>query len=596
MPNPSASNAVDAARAHWTGLDPADLRALERKPLDLRVGFAMPERVSGTEEVPAVKVVLAILNELGADGVPVSFDGAFDAATTQAIGVRIGSQALGTSEEPRAPLVSTARRLAEAAGLVERRMGRVRVTAAGRRVAADDADALLPHLLRAWARRPLEASGRFAAAVHATWPLTVLLLRRFGERWLSAGFYATLIAELAPEAVASAPGADEEEARDAFFNVYVLDMLLSFAAFVGLVEFSTGDDPTEEPELRSTWVLDALLPLAVNQAPASDAIEDWDEPQDQPAADFDRELSAALAEHRFETKAELEAFVESFIAERNAAPVADFDGLPADAMRWLLQDPFGVNSPLVVADVPSEAPRSALLHLVLDLLEALGDAGVKATARGNLPRAYVLAALERHEAAGWGVEPYVNVRNEQDFVDLHLARLVARTAGLVTLRSGRWHATRAGRRTLERTGAAGVYAALFRAFVTKYAWNSADLYPQLGIVQASWAFSLLQLLRHGATTHDGVFYVERFLRAFPMAVVEAEDAVRYTSWQSDPRDAVQNAYELRVLERFAAFLGLAEVERGNWLEDRGRVLRVRATPALADVVAERTPRGGSGNG
>jgi hypothetical protein len=81
-------------------------------------------------------------------------------------------------------------------------------------------------------------------------------------------------------------------------------------------------------------------------------------------------------------------------------------------MHRLLHDPFGADGPLVVAEVPRGAPRSALLHLVLDLVEALGDAGLKATERGNLPRAYVLAALERYQEAGWHIEPYLRVRSE----------------------------------------------------------------------------------------------------------------------------------------------------------------------------------------
>lgn len=169
----------------------------------------------------------------------------------------------------------------------------------------------------------------------------------------------------------------------------------------------------------------------------------------------------------------------------------------------------------------------------------------------------------------------------------HLGRGVARLAGLITLRRGRWHATKALRTTFARTGAAGVYAVLFRAFVAKYAWNSADRYPELDIVQASWAYSLLQLLRHGTTWRAGAFYADRFARAFPTAVDEAEAYGAALPWYGDPEAALARVYEVRVLERFAVVLGLAEVELGRTLEDYGRVLRVRATPALAEVVAER---------
>ncbi|MFU8889369.1 MAG: hypothetical protein ACNA8N_12290 [Trueperaceae bacterium] len=592
MPNnlPSPQD-LDAERAHWTGLDPLDLRELERAPLDPRVGFDVPERVEGTEEVPAVASVLAVLAVLGDDGVPVAFDGAFGGEAVRAIGARVGSQARDARGEEDAPFVRSARRLAEAAGLIERRMGRVRLTAAGRRLAADGPETLLPLLLRAWARRPLEGSGRFAEALHATWPLTVLLLRRFGDDWLSPRFYAAVVAGLTPAAIATAPGKDDDEAHQAFFDAFVVDVVLRFAAFLGLVDLGDpedADDGNAEPTLRATWLLDALLPLSVEQAPAADALDDEDAEGEGAVSDLAGEIGDALAEREFDSDEERDAFVAGLIAERNAAPLDEFDGLSADDMWRLLQDPFGSDGPLVVADVPRAAPRSALLHLVLDLAEALGDAGLKATAKGNLPRAHALAALERYREAGWRVSPYLSVRSELDFAPLHVARLVARMAGLVTLRSGHWHATRALRRTLDRSGAAGVYAALFRAFVTKYAWNSADGYPALDIIQASWAYSLLQLLRHGATWRDGGFYADRFVRAFPRAVDEAAVDLRWRSWQREPHDVVGDAYELRVLERFADFLGLVEIERGASPGDYGRVVRVRAAPALAELVAERT--------
>jgi hypothetical protein len=591
VPRPPApdARALEEARAFWTGLHPIVLRALERAPLDSDRGFALPERVAVTAAVPAFDAVVAIARVLGADGVAVGADGAFDGATVRAVDAALEGVVPEARGEADAPFVRLAREGAEAAGLIERRKGRVRLTEAGRRLLDDEPDAVLPRLLRSWARRPAGAPTRAAVALRGTWPLVITLLHRFGGRWLPVGFYATAIADMAPTVVAAVTGESDpdDDALEDFAHAFVSEVVLRFAAYFGLVEVMRGREADEEMAVRATGLLEELLPLAVDQAPASAAFEDWDGPRENAAAAVNRDLGAALAERGFETQEELEAFVADFMAERNAAPVGDFDGLSPGSMQRLLYDPFGEASPLVVADVPRVAPRSALLHLALDLGEALGENGLRATAKGNLPRPYVLAAVERYAAAGWGVEEFVKVRGEDDFRDLNVARWVARAAGLVTLRGGRWHATRAYRRTLERSGPPGVYAALFRAFATKYAWNSADFYPRLDIVQTSWAFSLLQLLRHGASPRDGAFYAERFLRAFPMAVDEAAAAGRDRSWPRDPREDVAQAYEVRVLERFAAFLGLAEVERGTWHENRGRIRTVRATPELAEVVAER---------
>ncbi len=75
------------------------------------------------------------------------------------------------------------------------------------------------------------------------------------------------------------------------------------------------------------------------------------------------------------------------------------------------------------------------------------------------------------------------------------------------------------------------------------------------------------------------------MRAFPAAVDLAAGA-NASSWFSS-EEAVVLAYEWRVLEGFVHLLGLAKVEVGRSREDFGRVVRVRATPELAEVVAER---------
>ena len=590
---------LTAVRSALTGLRPDDLRAIERNPFDRRCGFALAERVAGSGDSAPAQIFAAIAEVLGDDGAPCT-DAGFGADTLHAIAAAFGGRADRIDDETDLPAVRDVRVAAEAAGLLERRKRRAHLTSRGRALATEDAlDGVVPQLLRGWARRPIDAHTPFVTALHATWPLTIVLLRRFGRDWLPIRFYVDAVAQMAPEVVAAADPADPETAFETFANAYVIELLLRFAAFYGLAEVAIGDDPDDdvgrepdgasaEPSLRATPLLEALLPLRAHQAPASARSGDGDEPSDNPAAATNRALADALAEQRFESEDDVQTFIADFMAERNAAPIADFDGLSAEQMQRLLSAPFTPGGVLTVAEVPRAAPPSPCLHLMLDLAAALGDDGLKATAKGNLPLAYVQAAAQRFQATAWrcdSIERIEHARTEWDFSNLYITRLVARMAGLVSLRRGRWNLTQKYRRTFERHGAAGVYAQLFRTFVARYAWNSADGYPELGIIQTSWAFSLLLLLRYGDTWRDGGFYADRFVRAFPMALDEAAHALANNPWQRDPETVVRDAYDVRVLQRFAAFLGLAEVEHGRSIETYGRTLRVRATPALADVLA-----------
>ncbi|TVR85531.1 MAG: hypothetical protein EA416_16710 [Trueperaceae bacterium] len=585
MLQPHTGHDSERARAFWTGLDPHDLHATLRAPLDGAAGFALPERVVDTGAAPVAQVFAAIAAALADTGARVGPDGALDADALRTVARSLGAPPDAVTSEADLMIISDVRVAAEAAGLIARRSGRAHLTPSGRAAAREETlDTVVPHLLRGWARRPIPPSNRVSDAIHASWPLTVLLLHRFGARWLPLRLYAKAVAEMTPEALRAAEREQPDAAIDTFAETYVGRHLIRFAAAFGIAEVSLGDDEDDdgdEPAIRSTPLLDALLPLVVDQADPSHAFDDWD--GDAPPS-VNEELAAALSEREFTSEDELQAFVEDFTNRRNTAPVDDFDGLSPEQMQRLLWSPLEPGSPIAVSQVPRVTPPSPLLFLVLDLAQALGDAGLKATAKGNLPRTYVHEAAARYRDAGWvrsDLDVPERARGEEDVGDLHVARIVARMAGLITLRSGRWRLTKRYRDTMARHGALGVYGALFEAFVRKYAWNYADLYPEFDIVQRSWGFSLLLLLRYGGEWRPPEFYADRFLRAFPLALDEAEDAYADHPWMRDPADAVRDAYTVRALERFAAFLGLVEVERGRY----GRLGRLRATPALAEVVA-----------
>ncbi|MGA2956202.1 MAG: hypothetical protein ABSF48_10830, partial [Thermodesulfobacteriota bacterium] len=60
----------------------------------------------------------------------------------------------------------------------------------------------------------------------------------------------------------------------------------------------------------------------------------------------------------------------------------------------------------------------------------------------------------------------------------------------------------------------------FKAYTLKFNWAYRDGYPQMGIVQNSFLFTLFCLHRFGDETRSGEFYAELFLRAFPMVLGE----------------------------------------------------------------------------
>jgi hypothetical protein len=242
---------------------------------------------------------------------------------------------------------------------------------------------------------------------------------------------------------------------------------------------------------------------------------------------------------------------------------------------------------LVFADVLPRPPVAPIVTLLEPVFEAMLAGQLRATSAGYLPRALSVAiesqAFERHGVLSLeGLRPVVT--SEARFPSLHLARSLAEYAGLLRRRSGAFHLTRKGRALYQHHGMAGVYPALLRAHATRLEWSSLDGWPRLGVLQASFAFSLLLLARFGRSERSAAFYAERWLRAFP----GADDAFVGVGDGSDAAAlaAFTRCYETRVIERFMALFGLVEVTRrrrdGAWPE-----AFVRASALFGDVLAVR---------
>jgi hypothetical protein len=80
--------------------------------------------------------------------------------------------------------------------------------------------------------------------------------------------------------------------------------------------------------------------------------------------------------------------VPQMVQRRNQMPLDDFDGLSPEQMSGLLHAPFDSPGLLEFAPVLAMEPETAITGLFGQLCEALDAGRLKATAKGNLPRAF----------------------------------------------------------------------------------------------------------------------------------------------------------------------------------------------------------------
>jgi len=276
----------------------------------------------------------------------------------------------------------------------------------------------------------------------------------------------------------------------------------------------------------------------------------------------------------------MNAFIQEYNRQRNRKPVGDFEGLSPEQMHRLINFPF--ESPEVV-EFPSlldTEPSAPIAQMFSRLADAIGEDGLKPTAKGNLP----LKVVREIARACLGEEGYAeftwygDIRSEEDYTDLNITRRVAELAGLIRRYKGKFILGHECRRLLKDGGIRAIYPMLFRTFEEKFNWGYADRYPEVGLVQSFFAYTLYLLTRHGQEWHENTFYEDAFLRAFPSVLDSVEPNAHET------REVLaRGMYSLRSFERFAKPLGLVEIDKTS--EDRyGRVFKLKATALLRDAV------------
>ncbi len=295
-------------------------------------------------------------------------------------------------------------------------------------------------------------------------------------------------------------------------------------------------------------------------------------------SDIFADLREAMQDKEFGSLKEVQAFVDWHVGQQNRAPQDDFQGLSPEQMHRFLHFPF--SSPDLVAFSPCLAtpPEGPAVKLITLLTGAMGEEGIKATVKGNLPLNLVqeaaMALLSDEERKFRGA-----IRSETHFPDLNKARLVCGLAGLIRKYHGRFLPTSRLKRLVADGGMSAVYPHVLRAFAEKFNWGYGDRYPEFSIIQHSFLFSLRLFHRFGSEWRPSSFYEDCFLKAFPMILDELEPTISYAT----PEEIVRSCYRWRCIEKFAVFLGLLDIQR----EDKSYLSRrftVRKTLLLDEAV------------
>ena len=297
--------------------------------------------------------------------------------------------------------------------------------------------------------------------------------------------------------------------------------------------------------------------------------------------DFAPGFREALEGQEFNSLEEAQRMANAVNQARNNRPIKKFHDISPDQMRKLLY--FTYESPEVVSfsEPDTDIDYVPLLRLVRMLVAGIGEKGVKATAKGNLPRNLCrdIALNYWNEENYDEISGYRKINSEMDFFDLHVASLVAKMAGLIRKYKGKYVLTKKCGQLMSVENQGELYLLLFKTFTSKFNWAYWDRYEEMPLVQKSFAFSLYLLSRYGADWQNHQVYCGYSLKAFPSVLEEIEEVPWTTS-----EDQYKNCFALRTLERFAIFLGLAKMDDSSQKKIMKKDYQIQKLPLLDKVV------------
>ena len=297
--------------------------------------------------------------------------------------------------------------------------------------------------------------------------------------------------------------------------------------------------------------------------------------------DFASSFREALEGQEFNSLEEAQRMASAVSQARNNRPIEEFHDISPDQMRQLLY--FTYESPEVVtfSEPKTGIDTVPLLRLVKMLVAGIGEKGIKATAKGNLPRNLCRDIASKYwgEGSRSGILVHRKINSEMDFFDLHVASLVAKMAGLIRKYKGKYVRTKKCEQLMADENQSELYLLLFKVFTGKFNWGYWDGYEEMPIIQKSFAFSLYLLSRYGSSWKNHQVYCEYSLKAFPTVLGELEEV----PWETS-ENQYKNCFALRTFERFAIFLGLATMDEGSQKKIMKKDYQIQKLPLLDEVV------------
>ena len=197
-------------------------------------------------------------------------------------------------------------------------------------------------------------------------------------------------------------------------------------------------------------------------------------------------------------------------------------------------------------------------YLALILDEAMQtNASFKATSKGNLPTKIVKQACDLlPEFAVSQNQTHISISefsgsNEDKFNALHYARILAELAGIIYLRSGRFHVKKSAQKLYQTQGINAFFLPMLEAATYQYNWGYLDSWEQDIELRTFWLFMLWRLQEHESIDQ----LIEEVETAFPDILLQLQAEEHFS-----PIKILSMLIESRFIGRFLQFWGFVTLD------------------------------------
>jgi hypothetical protein len=246
------------------------------------------------------------------------------------------------------------------------------------------------------------------------------------------------------------------------------------------------------------------------------------------------------------------------ISAQNRTPLEDFDDFTPEEMHYMIYYPYSEQCPVKLRDDIdlNILKQSPIFNIVLDLLHYINQQdGLKLTPKGNLQQNVMRELYDKKYLPEEIIESGIaNIRTEQDWMTLHIVKIVLKFSGIIRQTKGKLHLVKKWKKKFESNEYCDIYIQFFKYFTTAFNWAYNDSYENEETGQTGFLFLLYLFSKYGQDFRYIHFYTEKYFKAFPMLTIEDKTFIDNNRYNYG-----ETAIDIRFFERFAERFGLVEI-------------------------------------